>query len=74
MNSFSLQTERIPTGNDLLFVQTPFLLLAVPTPYGDLDRAKLTLCVRDGAAEPPCMGPRRVSVCHLVDGAEILNR
>ncbi len=62
----------IPAAIGLLFVQTPFLSLAVPTPHSDLGSAELTLCARDGAAEPPWMGSRRVSVRHRVDGAAIL--
>ena len=63
-----------PYANGLLFVQTPSICRAVPTHYSDLGSAKLTLCAMDGAAEPPWMGSRRVSVRHLVDVAEILNR
>ncbi len=63
-----------PYANGLLFVQTPSICRAVPTHYSDLGSAKLTLCAMDGAAEPPWMGSRRVSVRHLVDVAAILNR
>ena len=66
--------DGIPAVNGLLFVQTPSLILAVPNDCSDLGSAKLTLCARDGAAEPPRMGSRRVSVRYLVDVAEILNR
>ena len=61
----------IPAANGLLFVQTPSLNLAVPTDHSDLGSAKLTLCARDGAAEPPWMGLRRVSVCYLVAVASL---
>ena len=64
----------IPAVNGLLFIQTPSICQAVPTHYSDLGSAKLTLCAMDGAVEPPWMGSRRVSVRHLVDVAEILNR
>ena len=59
----------IPAANGLLFVQTLSLSLALPAQHSDLGGAKLTLCARDGAAELPWMGSRRVSVCFLVDVA-----
>ena len=61
--------DGIPAVNGLLFIQTPSLKLAVPNDHSDLGSAKLTLCARDGAVEPPGMGSRRVSVRFLVDGA-----
>ena len=64
----------IPAANGLLFVQTPSLSLALPAQHSDLGGAKLTLRARDGVVAPPWTGSRRVSVHHLVDGAEILSK